>query len=326
MSSSPSSISAVKQKALALLTEVYKTETGDVKRMAMSLLQTLYAVEDEELMPEMEVKIQKLLKTINEQKNEATTFEIDAPEENPSESAPDALREEKNESPKPTEGVDDSDNSPGVEEDSNTEDSSAKDLKEFSELDGEEENAGKDQGAFVKQAMLQKEDSKRWKWPNLEMMENLRKQDFKQSKENLIKGWRESTSKIETKIENIDFRTSRERIINGWRESTSKLQTLTRRNMGTKDDDSSSDISASTDVSSDPPSPAASENPPSRESRESSTKEDDLLDVIRLFVKEGNPNSRASLEQALSTKQQNAKNKWTETREKWNWPTRAQAS
>jgi hypothetical protein len=83
MSSSPSSISAVKQKALALLTEVYKTETGDVKRMAMSLLQTLYAVEDEELMPEMEVKIQKLLKTINEQKNEATTFEIDAPEENP---------------------------------------------------------------------------------------------------------------------------------------------------------------------------------------------------------------------------------------------------
>jgi hypothetical protein len=79
MNSTPSSISKVKQKALALLTDLYKTETGDVKRMAMSLLQTLYAVEDEELIAEMEVKIQKLLEMINEQKNEATTFEIDAP-------------------------------------------------------------------------------------------------------------------------------------------------------------------------------------------------------------------------------------------------------
>jgi hypothetical protein len=323
MNSTPSSISKVKQKALALLTDLYKTETGDVKRMAMSLLQTLYAVEDEELIAEMEVKIQKLLEMINEQKNEATTFEIDAPEQNKPEGAPDALTEEKNESPKPKRGVDDSDNSPSPEEDPNTENPSAKDLKEFSVLDGGKENAGKDQGAFVKQAMLQKQGSQRWKWPNLEMMDNLRKPDFQQSKEKLIKGWRESTSKIETKIENIDFRSSREKIINGWRESTTKLQTLTRKNMGTKDDDSSSDVSENTDVSSNPPSPAASENPPSRES---STKEDDLLNVIRLFVKEGDPNSRASLEQALSTKKQNAKNKWTETRAKWHWPMRAEAS
>jgi hypothetical protein len=306
----------VKQKALALLTDLYKTETGDVKRMAMSLLQTLYAVDDEELITEMEVKIQKLLEMINEQKNETTNFEIDAPEENP-----DALTEEKNESPKPKEGGDDSDNSPSAEEDPNSEDPSAKDLKEFSELDGGKGNAEKDQGAFVRQAM----DDKKWKWPNREMMENFRKPALRQSKEKLIKGWRESTSKIETKIDNIDFRSSREKIINGWRESTTKLQTLTRRNTGTKDDDSSSDVSETTEVSSNPSSPVASENPPSRES---STKEDDddLLNVIRLFVKEGDPNSRASLEQALSTKKQNAKNKWTETRAKWNWPMRAQAS
>eukprot|EP00980_Cylindrotheca_fusiformis_P009400 scaffold2053_cov112-Cylindrotheca_fusiformis.AAC.15 len=315
-------IREVKQKTLELLTELYKTETGDVKKMAMSLLQTLYTVEDQDQISEMEVKIKKLLKMVNDQKNEDMgQFEIDDQEEDgPSPEVVSARAA--SELPKTVSN--ETDASPVAEDNSSAN-------KDDSNPDG------KNQADLVQEAMVQKDGGRRWKWPNLEAIEKIQKRDFTQSKEKIIRGWRESTTKIESKIENIDFRAPRERIINRWRESTSKLQVLARRrNMGdpetnaskedddnktstkkenhNEDDDSSSEHSATTEASSNPPSPTTH-----------TMEADDLLNVLRNFVKEGDPNSRASLEQALSNKRQTARDRWSATRAKWRWPVKAQA-
>lgn len=142
--------------------------------------------------------------------------------------------------------------------------------------------------------------------------------------------WRESMS---TKMD-----ASRERVAKGWRESTTKLQQgwkeqQEKRNDNkmammtvdaSKTEDTADSGSVSTEGSSSPNSPVGSEANPASASKDG----DDLLHIIRNFVKDGvdSKKSRESLELALNFRRERAQSRWAETRAKWKWPTKPATS
>jgi len=291
-------IREVKQKTLALLTELYRTETGDVKRMAMSLLQTLYTIEEQEQVTEMNTKIQKLMQLIEDQKREQAEME---------EASLAASQDSSNNS---------ADNyhyfiprSRAHTEDSNQSSSDTKLTTSASKDDKDETDASK-----LKENTL----IKRWH----EKLESMRKTEPTKSEKDAcpsssssqlpMQQWRESMS---TRMD-----ASRERLANGWKESTTKLQHGWKQrkiaDVEAKPTEETLDDagSVSTEGSSTPPSPNGS----------STTTEEhpvDLLQVFRNVVKDGidSKQSRESLEMAISVRKEKARNRWAETRAKWKW-------
>lgn len=287
-------IREVKQKTLALLTELYRTETGDVKRMAMSLLQTLYTIEEQEQVAEMNTKIQKLMQLIEDQKREQAEME---------EASLAASQDSTNN------GADNyhyfTPRSRAHTEDSTQSSSDIKLATSSSKDDKDETDASK-----VKESTL----IKRWHGK----LESMRKTEPNKSETDASPSqpprqqWRESMS---TRMD-----ASRERLANGWKESTTKLQHGWKQRKiadveAKPTEDTLDDAgSVSTEGSSTPPSPNGS----------SSTTEEhpvDLLQVFRTVVKDGidSKQSRESLEMAISVRKKKARNRWAETRAKWKW-------
>mmetsp|Transcript_41431 Transcript_41431/g.99801 ORF Transcript_41431/g.99801 Transcript_41431/m.99801 type:complete len:368 (-) Transcript_41431:238-1341(-) len=329
-------IREVKHKTLALLTELYRTETGDVKRMAMSLLQTLYTIEDQEQVAEMNGKIQKLMKLIEEQKREQAELE-----EASLAGSHDSAGFHINVGTRSRALTDESNLSADKQVTVVQTGSAA------SASDDEISSAGHSLDSSEKENNLMK----RWqeKFENFRVKQESRKQvvvTTNQSDDNNhetpktnnnnnnvgVNQWRENMS---TRMD-----ASRERWANGWRESTSKIQQgwkernqqiLAKTTEDTADDDDNDNASVSTEGSSSPPSPvsggsaASSVATNNSNNNKENNKEDDLLLVIRNFVKDGvdSKKSRDSLELALNIRRQKARNRWAETRAKWKWPNNA---
>jgi hypothetical protein len=125
-------------------------------------------------------------------------------------------------------------------------------------------------------AMNKKEEATRWQ------------QNVKSSKERLLKGWRESRTKVEDKISVLDNQTKerREILLKGWRDSTSKVNRTLRKRRVSGDNPSNMSIRTyNADLSADL-SESDSETSPSSDHLEIPKNEkEERLNVFRNFIK-----------------------------------------
>jgi hypothetical protein len=302
-------IREVKQKTLGLLTELYKTETGDVRRMAMTLLQTLYTIEEEHQVQEMNGKIQKLMKLIEEQKREQAEME------------------------EASLAASSHDDDIGVIH-NNRSRAHTEESKESMDSIAETQTIDKSPTTF---AIQENPILKRWQ----EKLGNMRKPDTEATEEitpndhsndddddlsndssqqqlqqqpQAIPQWRQSmTTKMDA---------SRERWANGWKESTTKLQQGWNKKQvlveAKPTEEESENSSVSTEGSSPPPSPTSLESTPQEKEE---PKPDDLIKVFKNAFKDGidSKQSRESLELAINVRKEKARHRWAETRAKWKW-------
>jgi len=278
-------IREVKEKTLTLLTSLYKTETGDVRRMAMSLLQTLYTIEDQEQVAQMNGKIQKLIKLIQDQKREATEMEEASIARANSHDSLDML-----------------DEAPALADETYLgEDIS--DEKSASDND-------KDGSVTSTQSQASKGgQGKRWKWQG-----KFRKSEPAQTNEENEASQTNATQK--------NWKESRERWMNGWHGSTTKRQQNWRgKDLDTEATDKviaeDTEDSSRIECSSIPPSPLVSESSPAI-TEPAVPQEEDLMDVIRKFVvMDGDKESRDSLEAALVARRKKARGRWVAAKARW---------
>lgn len=215
-------IREVKEKTLTLLTSLYRKESGDVRRMAMSLLQTLYTIEDQSQVAQMNEKIQKLMNLIEDQKREAAEME-EASIANSHAS------------------FDTFDEAPALTDETN--------LGEHVSISGEKPATDDEEGGSVTSTQSQASkggEGNRWRWQG-----KFRKPEPARSNE--------ENEAPQRNVAQRNWKESRERWMNGWHWSTTKRQqNLTGKNLDAEDTGDSS----STECSSSLPSASDSESSP----------------------------------------------------------------